>query len=579
MLALQISEEELRALVVDELAVVDKAEFEAVRRMAARLRIPLERALVERGRVPIGFVLVRVAEAWGVGFVDLKVSDVKLEALRVLTEEYARKNLLLPFELRDAALHVAMWNPRDRRVIDEVQRTTGRKVVPFLAPENSIRRGHLLYKSSLREMLERSVADETMRVDADGWAASDRSAAELLTRILEYAAVARASDIHIEPYELEILVRYRVDGTLREVLSLPPAALQSLVARVKILSQMRIDERRAPQDGRFEVDLGGFTIDFRVSTLPTMWGEKIVLRVLSREGIVLDLEDLGLTPRDHAIVLRNVLRPYGMILITGPTGSGKTTSLYSMLVRLGIERQNVVNISTIEDPIEYNLPRINQVAVNPNAGVEFATGLRALLRQDPDIIMVGEIRDRETVEIAVRAALVGRLLISTLHTNDATGVVPRLLDMGVEPFLLASTLGMALAQRLVRRICASCRQSVTPDASILAALRERGDFERTVEVLRSEGVMSAAGDPLSSIRLFHGQGCVQCNGSGFRGRLGVFEVFEVDDRIRSMIMERRDATAIRNEAIERGMKTMFQDGLAKTLLGETTLEEVFRVAP
>ena len=576
MLALQISEEELRALVVDELAVVDKAEFEAVRRMAARLRIPLERALVERGRVPIGFVLVRVAEAWGVGFVDLKVSDVKLEALRVLTEEYARKNLLLPFELRDAALHVAMWNPRDRRVIDEVQRTTGRKVVPFLAPENSIRRGHLLYKSSLREMLERSVADETMRVDADGWAASDRSAAELLTRILEYAAVARASDIHIEPYELEILVRYRVDGTLREVLSLPPAALQSLVARVKILSQMRIDERRAPQDGRFEVDLGGFTIDFRVSTLPTMWGEKIVLRVLSREGIVLDLEDLGLTPRDHAIVLRNVLRPYGMILITGPTGSGKTTSLYSMLVRLGIERQNVVNISTIEDPIEYNLPRINQVAVNPNAGVEFATGLRALLRQDPDIIMVGEIRDRETVEIAVRAALVGRLLISdpAHQRRDRRRAAP-----ARHGFLLASTLGMALAQRLVRRICASCRQSVTPDASILAALRERGDFERTVEVLRSEGVMSAAGDPLSSIRLFHGQGCVQCNGSGFRGRLGVFEVFEVDDRIRSMIMERRDATAIRNEAIERGMKTMFQDGLAKTLLGETTLEEVFRVAP
>ena len=580
MRTLRISEDEFRTLLVGQLEIMDEAEFERARKMASRLRIPLERAVVERGRLPLGFVLGRIAEAWGVGFIDLKVSDVKLEALQTVAEEYARKNLLMPFDLKDNELHVAMWDPRDRRVIDEITRTTRRKIVPFLASEIAIQRGHLLYRGNIRAMLERSDVDETLRVTQQDQAGADGtgSGAELLTRILEYAAVARASDVHVEPYELEILVRYRVDGALREVLSLPPSSHQSLVARIKVLSRMRIDERRAAQDGRFEADLGGYKVDLRVSTMPTLWGEKVVMRVLSRENLVIDLEDLGLTSGDYKIVLRNILRPFGMILITGPTGSGKTTSLYSMLVRLGIERQNVVNISTIEDPIEYNLPRINQVAVNPGFGIEFATGLRALLRQDPDIIMVGEIRDRETVDIAVRAALVGRLLISTLHTNDATGVVPRLLDMGVEPFLLASTLALAVAQRLVRRICTSCRESAIPEASILETLRARPDFERTIQVLQGEGVLGKAGDPLAGIRIFRGRGCPQCNGSGFRGRAGVFELFEIDDRIRAMIMERRDAATIRAEVITRGMKTMFQDGLAKALLGETTLEEVFRVA-
>ncbi len=302
------------------------------------------------------------------------------------------------------------------------------------------------------------------------------------------------------------------------------------------------------------------------------------MRVLSGETILLDLEDLGLSTSDYQIVLRNILRPFGMVLMTGPTGSGKSTSLYTMLIRIGAERQNVVNISTIEDPIEYTIPRVSQIPVNPGAGVEFATGLRALLRQDPDVIMVGEIRDRETAEIGVRAALVGRLLLSTLHTNDAVGAVPRLLDMGIEPFLLASSLSLVVAQRLVRRICVSCRESLPPDASLLRTLRLRADFDETIRVLQQEGVLSRAADPLSGIRLFRGKGCRQCQGSGFRGRLGVFELFEVDDQIRTMIMERRGASSIRAAAIGKGMKTMLQDGLAKVFLGETTMEEGLRVA-
>jgi type IV pilus assembly protein PilB len=522
-------------------------------------------------------VLEQLAQSWNVGYIDIKPPDVEPAALTTLNEEYARRNVLVPFRREGNRLHVAMLDPRDRRAIDEISRITRLEVVPYLAPETALRRTHLLYGGDMLGMLERAAVEDTARAGAvDG--SDGGSAAQLVYRILAYAAVARASDIHIEPYELETLVRCRIDGTLREVLSLPPSTLPSLVARIKILAGMRIDERRAPQDGRFEADLSGFKVALRVSSLPTLWGEKLVLRVLNPETVLLDLEDLGLTPADYTIVLRNILRPFGMVLVTGPTGSGKSTSLYAMLNRLGIERQNVVNISTVEDPVEYTLPRVNQVSVNPAAGVEFATGLRALLRQDPDIIMVGEIRDRETAEIAVRSALVGRLLISTLHANDATGAVPRLLDMGIEPFLVASTLSLVLAQRLVRRLCVACRESVTPPPTVRAVLQARPDFEPMMARLRADGVLEREAPGLDGIRLFQGKGCRQCGGSGFRGRIGVFEVFEPDDAIQLMIMERRPGSDIRAAAIEKGMKTMFLDGLAKVLLGETTFEEVMRVA-
>jgi type IV pilus assembly protein PilB len=579
MRALEVTTEELKTLLVDQLESIDEVGFEKARVMANQLKIPLERTLVERGHIPMGFLLQQLAQTWGVNFIDLKVNDIATEALRTLPEKYARAHTLIPFAINGRQLHLAMWNPRDRRLLGEIEQLSGRQPIAYLAPETAIQRAHLLYKGNLREMLENAVINETSTVATPRRPGNeDPSAVQLLNQILEYSAVARASDIHVEPYELEGLIRYRIDGALQEVLSLPPAMLVPLVARIKILAGMRIDERRAPQDGRFEADLGGFKIDLRVSSLPTHWGEKVVLRVLSKENVILDLEDLGLGSSDYDIVHRNLLRPFGMILITGPTGSGKTTSLYAMVMRVGIERQNVVNISTIEDPVEYTMPRVNQVQVNPSAGLEFATGLRALLRQDPDIIMVGEIRDRETVEIAVRSALVGRLLLSTLHTNDATGAVSRLLDMQVEPFLLASTLALVVAQRLVRRICLNCRESLTPDTSVLKALCSRPDFDRTVDVLQAQGVLGRGDDPLSGIRLFRGKGCPQCHGSGFRGRLGLFELFEIDDHIRSMIMECQDTSAIRSEAIARGMKTMFQDGLAKVFVGETTLEEVFRIS-
>ena len=319
-------------------------------------------------------------------------------------------------------------------------------------------------------------------------------------------------------------------------------------------------------------------LDLRVSSIPTPWGEKFALRVLSKETVYVDLEGLGLVASDYETVRDGLFRPFGMVLVTGPTGSGKSTTLYAMLTRLALERRGAVNISTIEDPIEYLMPGVNQIQVNPAADLDFAGGLRALLRQDPDIIMLGEIRDRETAEIAVRSALVGRLLLSTLHTNDAPGAVPRLLDMGIERFLLASTLVLVVAQRLVRRVCVACRESVALDRRMMSALRSRADFDRLVTRLRAEGLLGAGEDPFAGIRTFRGLGCRQCNGTGYRGRLGVFELFRVDDRIREMIMDAEDGNALKAAAVEAGMNSMFQDGLAKVFLGETTLEEVYRVA-
>ena len=417
----------------------------------------------------------------------------------------------------------------------------------------------------------------------------------MVTQLLEYAVVTRASDIHLEPYEAEMVIRYRIDGVLHEVLSLPPTAQAPVTARIKILSAMRIDERvRAfgmPPIGLIDlappVQALHRSVDRRFELLrrdvpakDERPSEPLRLGDVPRERVELGIarHGLGLAASDHEILLRNLMRPHGMILVTGPTGAGKSTSLYAMLRRISVERQSGVNISTVEDPIEYTMPRVNQIPLNVAAGFDFASALRALLRQDPDVIMVGEIRDRETVEIGVRAALVGRLFLSTLHTNDATAAVPRLLDMGVEPFLLASTLVLVVAQRLARRICVGCRESESLDETTMKLLRARPDYEHTIELLRQQGVLGTGPDPLAEARTFRGKGCEQCRGGGFRGRVGIFELFEINDQMRQMIMERQDGGSIRAAAAAAGMRTMFGDGLAKVFLGETTLAEVYRVA-
>lgn len=570
---LRATEDELRGLLVRQLEILDDAGFDAAKGIARRLRVPLESALVERARVPMSFLLQHLAQSWNIGFTDLKVSEIDAQAHRRLKEDFATAHLVVPFALGADGLSVAMWDPRNPQTLAELRQRTGTPIIPFLAPLNAIRRAHLLYHAGVRDKIRPDAAQAAVpaRVPVE-----DVPAPQQLTEILEFAVLTGASDIHLEPYELESLVRCRIDGVLQEVLTISPKLFPALVARIKVLGSMRIDDRRAAQDGHFAVDLGGIAVDLRVSTMPTHWGEKVVMRVIPKEVTAFDLGDLGLAANDSPIVRRQINRPFGMILVTGPTGSGKTTSLYAMIAEIGAERSNAVNISTIEDPVERPIPRVSQVTINVAAGIDFASGLRALLRQDPDIIMVGEIRDRETAEMGVRAALVGRLLLSTLHTNDATGAVTRLLDMGVEPFLVASTLNLVIGQRLARRICPACRESVERKTQWMETLERMPDFAAAIPVLQAQGVLSRAADPLARIRIYRGRGCVQCNGSGSRGRVGFFELFQVDERIRRLIADRRDGAEIRAAAIEGGMKTMFQDALAKLFLGETTIEEVVR---
>jgi type IV pilus assembly protein PilB len=573
---LALSDRELRELLVTDLELVSPAEFDKAVSAAQRRKIPLERAVAEVAKLPFLQLMQEIGRAWGVPFIDLKVSDVKAEALRLVKKEIAVAKGCVVYNATADTLHVAMVNPRDRETLRELSRLTNREVKPRLALEASIRRAQLLYDPELVQQLRRNMANGGVATPLT--AEQESVASNILTHILEFAAVVGASDIHIEPFELEAIVRYRIDGILHEVLTVNPAPAQALVSRIKVLSGLRVDEKRAAQDGRFEADLSGVVVDLRVSTLPTMWGEKVVMRVLTRDYVLMDLEGLGFAAADYELMASFLTRPHGMVLVTGPTGSGKTSTLYACLVRIGSDRRNVVNLSTIEDPIEYTMPRVNQVPVNPAAGMDFANGLRALLRQDPDVIMVGEIRDRETADTATRAALVGRLLFSSLHTNDSTSAVARMIDMGAEPYLLASTLAVVVAQRLVRRLCASCRQSYQPSAAELAAMRTRPDFVHLGRGLREYGVISASPDWINELRLFRSSGCSDCRNSGYRGRVGIFEIFPVSEAVRPLIMTQQDNSVLRQAAIEAGMRTMFMDGVAKAIMGETSLEEVFRAA-
>jgi type IV pilus assembly protein PilB len=574
--SLALSDRELKDLLVTDLELVTEQEFAKATAAAQRRKITLERAVAEQAKLPFLQLMQEIGRAWGVPFIDLKVSDVRTDALRLIREDVARAKGLVAYDANATTISVAMVNPRDQQTVREIAKLTNREVKPRLALESSIRRAQLLYHQDLVQLLKRSLS--TGGVATPLTSQQEAVPADILTHVLEYAAAVGASDIHVEPFELEAIVRYRVDGILHEVLTISPAPAQALVSRIKVLSNLRVDEKRAAQDGRFECDLSGVLVDLRVSTLPTMWGEKVVMRVLTRDHVLMDLEGLGFSAADYELMCSFLTRPHGMVLVTGPTGSGKTSTLYACLMRIGSDRRNVVNLSTIEDPIEYTMPRVNQVPVNPAAGMDFANGLRALLRQDPDVIMVGEIRDRETADTATRAALVGRLLFSSLHTNDSTAAVARMLDMGAEPYLLASTLAVVVAQRLVRRLCASCRQSYQLTPPEIAAIRSRGDFTHLGRGLREYGVVSRAEDWLGELRLFRSTGCHDCRMTGYRGRVGIFEIFPVTDAVRPHILEQKDNTILRQAAIDAGMRTMFMDGVAKAIMGETSLEEVFRAA-
>ncbi len=515
-------------------------------------------------------ILHAAAQLMQIPYVDLTTSPIDPQAISLLSEAIAHKYWVLPFRFDNATqtLYIATSDPYNTYMGDFIARKINKRIVLTLADHEDIKKAvEISYSQGLspevKEALKEYQPVVTQQADTVT-SIKEAPIAKIVSTILEFAFKSRASDIHIEPEEIRTRVRYRIDGILSEKLSLPKVIHDAVISRIKILSQMKIDERRIPQDGRFGFKLGIEEVDLRVSTLPTVFGEKIVLRLLKKTGGVPQLGELGLRGPQLKELELSITKPYGIVLVTGPTGSGKTTTLYSILTRLN---KPTVNISTLEDPVEYQMPGINQVQINVQAGLTFANGLRAFLRQDPNIILVGEIRDKETTQLAIQAALTGHLVFSTLHTNDAATAIPRLIDLGAEPFLIASVLHASLAQRITRKLCEHCKEWYTPDENIQQSIRQ---------VLGE--LIPAKFKGKTAIQLARGKGCNECNHVGYQGRIAIFEIVPVTPNINKLIIAQKTATDIQNQAKEDGMISMKQDGYLKALDGITTIEEVLRVA-
>src|SRR5882724_1179521 len=540
----------------------------------------LKKALLEQKNtgMRLGYTLVKLgfveeteiskmlARQYRMPAVDLSRFEVDPKIIKLLPPDVATKHTVLPLKREGRTLTVAIADPNNVTAIEDIKFITRCDVFPVIAGEytlrNAIEKYYQQSDAQLQTLLKDIEAADDLEVveeqtDEDVKAqdlADDAPVVKLINGLLTDAVKRGASDIHIEPFEHEMRVRYRVDGALLEVMKPPVKMRAALTSRVKIMAQLNIAERRVPQDGRIKLKMGARVIDFRVSTLPVLFGEKIVLRILDKGNLTLDLKTFGFEPKSEADLLKAILNPYGMVLVTGPTGSGKTTTLYSALSRIN---QIDVNIMTAEDPVEYNLLGINQVLVRNEVGMTFAAALKAFLRQDPNIIMVGEIRDLETASIATKAALTGHLVLSTLHTNDAPSAVGRLIDMGIEPFLVASSVNLVLAQRLVRKVCVNCKRPIELSDEVLSELQ-----------LSKQDSAGAT--------FFEGVGCIDCNSTGYRGRAGVYEVMTISPTLRDLVLQRASAIEIKRAAVEGGMLTLRRDALMKLKRGVTSVEEVLK---
>jgi type IV pilus assembly protein PilB len=521
--------------------------------------------LVKMGMVQEVEITRLLARQFRMPAVDLSRFEVDPRIISLIPGDLAQKHCVLPLKREGRTLTIAMADPLDQGLLQDLKFITRFDLFPVIAGEYTLRTlidkhyggSDQQLNDLLKDMAESGddveyVAEEDD--DAGQAQIDDAPVVKLINGLLTDAVKRGASDIHIEPYEHEMRVRYRIDGALVEVMKPPMRLKAALISRVKILSQLNIAERRVPQDGRLKLKMGNRVIDFRVSTLPCLFGEKIVLRILDKGNLTLDLTTFGFEPKAERDLMRAILNPYGMVLVTGPTGSGKTTTLYSSLQRINTIDTNIM---TAEDPVEYNLMGINQVQIRPEVGLTFAAALRAFLRQDPNIIMVGEIRDLETGSIAIKAALTGHLVLSTLHTNDAPSTITRLIDMGIEAFNVASAVNLVVAQRLVRRICKECR----------APARYRD------EELRALGTDL---EPLRTLEFFKGKGCDACGGIGYRGRAGLYEVMALSPELRRMILRGASVAEMREQAVAEGMLTLRMDGMRKIEKGITTLEEVVK---
>lgn len=577
---MKVEPKQLREFLIDaglvEQSVVDEAIKESGQNGKA-----LGDLLLEKGAISEEELRKMYAYILGIPFIDLEKEKIPKEVLQLIPEPIASKNNIVAFQKSNRELRVAMLNPDDIQTIDFIKKKTGLKISACFTSKESIDAVLRQYKKSLQaefgDIISENADSATSQEDLEK-IAQDLPIIKIVDTLLKHAILQSASDIHIEPEETEVHVRYRIDGILHETMTLPKQVLSGIVARIKVLANLKLDEHRIPQDGRFKIEEDGKKISFRVSILPVFDGEKVVMRVLDESSKGLSLESMGLGGRSLEQVHAAIKKPNGMILVTGPTGSGKTTTLYTIM---DIINTPEVNISTIEDPVEYRMPRVNQTQVKAKVGMTFATGLRALLRQDPDIIMVGEIRDSETMQIAMNAAMTGHLVLSTLHTNSAAAAIPRMLDMKAEPFLIASTVYLVVAQRLVRRICPDCKQEVVLDKSQLKDLESMIHFEEIAVALSKMDSAETKGlqgiKSLGSAKFYKGKGCERCGGEGYKGRLGIYETLEMTSAIQKMVGDNSTADEIEGKAKEEGMITMLEDGVIKALRGVTTIEEVLRV--
>lgn len=544
----------------------DKFEVAALQK-----NLPIDEFLFKLTNLKKAEIIKAIAQTLNIPYVDLGTTPIDPQAVSLISESIARKFNIIPykFDSENQTIYLGSFDPFNTFIPDFLEKKTGKRIILALADPQEIQKTTGFFYSQgltpeVKEALEEYQPMKEQKLSSEGSIIKEAPISKIVSTIVEFAIKSRASDIHIEPQESKTKVRYRIDGILQEKLSLPKSIHEGLISRIKILSGMKIDEKRIPQDGRFSYKLGEEEVDLRISTLPTVHGEKVVMRLLKKTGGVPSLFDLGLRGPQYRDLEEAVLKPYGIILVTGPTGSGKTTTLYSILSRLN---KPSINIITLEDPVEYQLPGINQVQINPQAGLTFANGLRAFLRQDPNIILVGEVRDKETTQLAIQAALTGHLVFSTLHTNDSATTIPRLIDLGGEPFLIASVLNAVVAQRICRKICPFCKIQYEPPEEVKKNIKEV--LDKLLPKPYQEG---------KSMTLFKGQGCADCDNSGYLGRVAIFEVLKISSTITKMILKQEAAKNIENQAKQEGLIIMKQDGYLKALEGITTIEEVLRVA-
>lgn len=561
--------------VVKELKVIPKDRLDETFRASEKRKIPLDKLLRDKDLVSDKNLGKVIADLLSTPFVRLSETTINEDVLKIIPENVAKKQKIIAFNKNKRGLHLAMSDPKNSQIRDFVKKKTGANVNTYYATKQDIANALSLYAKDVRKAFDEIIAESVQ--EAKGAQKTEPSIIKIVDTTIKYAYQNKASDIHIEPLGDKLLIRFRIDGVLHDIVNLPINLQPQIVTRVKVLSKLRTDEHQKAQDGKLVYKTGpstdGEELDIRVSIVPVTDGEKIAMRLLSERSRQFSLQDLGFLKRDLKKVEQAYQKPHGMILATGPTGSGKTTTLYAILKLLN---RRDVNIMTIEDPVEYGVEGVNQIQANPKTGLTFAKGLRSIVRQDPDIILVGEIRDEETADISINAAMTGHLVLSTLHTNDAATSIPRLLDLKVEPFLIASTVNVIIAQRLVRKICQKCRVSQELDhlKREMAKLGENGEGRQSDDsMLKIINKYFGKG----KIHIYHGKGCSICHQTGYIGRVGIFETLVVDEAIRQAIIDRRDAAAINELAIKNGMRSMIENGIEKVREGITTIEEVLRV--